>query len=109
MTLFGKYKFLIKFSGLDPQGGRKNIIAQIIFLFTFILLILSTFALFAVNFRTDIDRAFLAVPICLGNSAILAAYSHLLLAQKKFYSYLDVLQVLVHESEWKIKICIIVS
>lgn len=29
MIIFGKYKFILKLNGLDPDGGRFNIVARI--------------------------------------------------------------------------------
>lgn len=103
MIIFGKYQFLLQMSGLYPQGGRKNVVARTLFLVTFALFILSTSIIFILNFRRDIDQVMTVVPLYLGFAATIATYLHLLTNREEFYSFLEYLQDIVHESVLNMK------
>lgn len=98
MIIFGKYRFLLQMSGLDPHGGRKNVVARIVFSVTFALFILLTSIFFVLHFRRDVGRVMPIVPLYLGFLAIIATYFHLLTNREAFYSLLEDLEDIVHKS-----------
>lgn len=98
MIVFGKYKFLLQMSGLDPHGGRKNVVARIVFSVLFALFILLTSIFFILNFRRNIGRVMPIVPLYLGFTAIIATYIQLLTNRRDFHSLLEDMQDIVHAS-----------
>lgn len=98
MIIFGKFKLVMQMSGLDPEGGRRNIFARIIFSVAFFLFILSTSILLTINFRRDIDQALPILPLFLAFGSTIATYFHLVINREQFYSIFEELQDIVHES-----------
>lgn len=98
MIIFGKYKFLLRMSGLDPQGGRKNIVPRIIFLVAFILFNSSVLVLLIFKFQRDINQALNILPILLSSGSLFATYFHLLINRAQFHSFLNEMQDIVQES-----------
>lgn len=98
MIMFGKYKFVLEMCGLNPQGGRKNHMARIVYsvIFFFFTLLTSTFL--ALNFQRDTDQSLSVVCILLSHMAIISTYFHLLINRKQFYALLDEMQDIVNES-----------
>lgn len=98
MIIYGKYKFLLQMSGLDPQGGRKNIVPRIIFSLAFVLFNLLVSTLFMFNFRRDIHQALEILPIILGSGSLFATYFHLLIYRGQFHSFLGEMEDIVRKS-----------
>lgn len=98
MIIFGKFKFLLEMSGLDPQARSKNYIARIVYTISFLLSCLLASIFVAQTFSQDIDQSLPVVCIILADCALLATYSHLLINRDRFYSLLDDVQDIVDES-----------
>lgn len=98
MTVFGKYEFLLKICGLDPHGGRKNIIGRAFYSVASLLLYFSTSMFFILNFRRDINRVLTLLPLFLSTTPLIAIHFHLIINREQFYSLLRDLEDIVHES-----------
>lgn len=104
MIIFGKRNFLLKMSGLDPEGGRGNTIARISFSIVFVVLNLLSTIFLVLNFRQDIDQTLLIMPLFLAYQATIAIYFHLVINRDEFYALLDELQDIVQGSTSNYKI-----
>lgn len=98
MIIFGKYKFLLKMSGLDPQGGCENSIARIVNSISFFLFSLMMSIFLALNFHRDIDQSLSVGSIIIAHIAIISTYFQLLINRKQFYLLLVELQDIADES-----------
>lgn len=98
MAILGNFVFLQKFTGLDPQGGRRNIITRIFCSVLFLLFYLLTSIFIALNYRETIDDALYDVSIMNGNSAFVLSYYYLLINREQFYSLLGDLEDILYKS-----------
>lgn len=99
MIIFGEFKLVLQISGLDPEGGRRNLIARIIFSILFVLFNLTATVFLIRSFVRDIEQILLIMPVYLAYHATIVIYIHLLMNRKEFYSLLDELQDILEESE----------
>lgn len=100
MVIFGEYKFLLDMTGLDPNGGRKNIVGRAIFSVTSVAMVLLLAISLLLELHGDFDRVSYIVPIFVAFVTTISTYFHLLLNRKSFYCFLDEMEDIVHESLW---------
>lgn len=98
--VFGKYIFLLKMCGLNPNGGRANIIARIINSFIWFSFSLLTSVFLALNIRQDIDRILPVLCILVPGSGLILVYCYFLIVLKWFYSLLEELHDIIGKSEY---------
>lgn len=98
MIILEKYRFLEKFVGLNPLGGRKSIVLQFIHLFIFILFNLMETIVFILNMRVNLNLASNAMCALCGVLPPMATYGHLLINRERYYSVLREMQDIVNRS-----------
>lgn len=98
MILLEKYKLILKLIGLDPFGGRWNIIVRFIhwLIMTPFYLMMGIFVI--VNIRDDISKALTVMPLILIVTSLMVMFSHLVSLRCKMYSLMDELRDIVIES-----------
>lgn len=98
MIVFGKYSFYPKWIGLNPQGGRQNIIGRAIISVAFLSLVPMVSIFLILNLRQNFDEVLLVVPIFFGFGAIIAAYIYLQLKREHFFNLSEGLEDIVLDS-----------
>lgn len=96
--IFGDYNFYPELIGLNPRGGRKNVIGRTMTSVTFLPLILMMSVFFILNLHRDLDEALLMMPTFVGYAVIIAVYFLLLLNREIFYRLWRELEDVVLES-----------
>lgn len=99
MIVLEKYKWLQKAIGMNPLGGRNNILLRILFSLLFVSFNLMVSIFFILNIHDGIQKTFSILPAICGVMSALLTYWHLLINRKQFYSILFELQKIVNESK----------
>lgn len=102
MLIFGKYGFVLAIIGLDPHGKRRNLIGRIITSVMLIIVIWLLLFLVILDPNPDIELVQAVMSPIVGFISTAISYVHLLLYRQKFYSLLEEVKDIVHESLWNI-------
>lgn len=98
MITLVKFKILLKVIGLNPLGGRENIILRILYCFMLFSFNFMCFMCFIVNIDDNANLAWAALTSLFAFVSLLAVYLHLLISRGSFHLLLDDLQDIVNES-----------
>lgn len=104
MIILEKYKWIQNAIGVDPLGGRYNIILRFLFSVLFVSFNSMVSIFFILNIHGGIEQTSSILPAICGVMSAMLTYWHQLINRKQFYSILFDLQKIVKERKWNEKV-----